>query len=233
VLKGDTRIILKRDIELIPVRSGLCTSSQLGGFITSLPTDIHLNDTSIYTTPLKFTEGSFPISTPSAEDQPVSTPEAEPISTPEEESEILEEGEILDNMERSSTADNKKRQWDIIESITNGVMGGSSSSSDEIEGSASGDLNSANEESGERQDEGSGGAVYEVPTYSGAVHYKVPKTGYYCVGTFHLFISLLRLIYRIISTPLYHYSPSERKDGMKLTYRNRTCHIIKSTNDQL
>ena len=139
---------------------------------------MHLNDTSIYTTPLKFSSDSFP--TPTTPEAPEA--EAEPISTPEEESEILEEGETLDNMERSYSADNKKRQWDIIESITNGVKGGSSSSSDDVESSTSGDLILENEESGERQEEG-GGAVYEVPTYSGAVHYKVPKTGYYCVGT--------------------------------------------------
>jgi hypothetical protein len=161
---------------LISVRSGLCTSSQLGGFITSLPTDIHLNETSIYTTPLKFSEGSFP----------APTPEVEPISTPEKEEsgEIVEEGEILDNMERSHPADITRRQWDIIESITNGVKGASSSGSEDTS-VGSEDMISENEESGERQGEGAGGgAVYEVPTYSGAVHYKVPKTGYYCVGTF-------------------------------------------------
>jgi hypothetical protein len=165
---------------LIPVRSGLCTSSQLGGFITSLPTEIHLNETSIYTTPLKFSSDSFP-TTPEAEAEPTSTPQ----EGKEEGGSLEEEGEILDNMERSHPADIKRRQWDVIESITNGVKGASSSSSGEVEGSASEDLISENEESGERQDEGAGGgAVYEVPQYTGPVHYKVPKTGYYCVGTF-------------------------------------------------
>jgi hypothetical protein len=190
---------LNENSGLISVRSGLCTSSQLGGFITSLPTDMRLNETSIYTTPLKFTEGSFPASTTPAADEP------EPISTPEGESEISEEEEILDNMERSYPADIRRRQWDIIESITNGVKGASSSSSGDVEGSASGDLVSGNEESGERQDEGSGGAVYEVPTYSGAVHYKVPKTGYYCVGTFPLYSCSLHSIHPHLlnSTRLY------------------------------
>lgn len=96
----------------------------------------------------------------------------------------MEEGEILDNMERSYPADDRRRQWDIIESITNGVKGASPSDSEDTS-VGSEDMISENEESGERQDEGAGGgAVYEVPTYSGAVHYKVPKTGYYCVGTF-------------------------------------------------
>jgi len=178
------RIIVIQVKWLISVRSGLCTSSQLGGFITSLPTDMRLNETSIYTTPLKFAEGSFPTPTPPAEDQP----EEEPIPTPEGSGEILEEGEILDNMKIRSDIDDKrgKRQWDIIESITDGVKGASpsSSSSDDVEDATVGTEGGGDGEgSGERQDEGSGGAVYEVPTYSGAVHYKVPKTGYYCVGT--------------------------------------------------
>jgi hypothetical protein len=157
---------------------------------------MRLNETSIYTTPLKFTEGSFPTPTTPAADEP------EPISTPEGESEMLEEEEILDNMERSSPADITRRQWDIIESITNGVKGASSSGSES--GSEDGnveseDMISGNEESGERQDEGSGGAVYEVPTYSGAVHYKVPKTGYYCVGTFPLYFIPFQLVHSIHS----------------------------------
>jgi hypothetical protein len=157
---------------------------------------MRLNDTSIYTTPLKFSEGSFPTPTPT----PTPDAEVEPISTPEEEEsgEIVEEGEILDNMERAYPTE-IRRQWDIIESITNGVKGASSSETE----SGREDTVSENEESGERQDEG-GGAVYEVPTYSGAVHYKVPKTGYYCVGKSPLFISLLRLLYSI---HLYSISP--------------------------
>jgi hypothetical protein len=204
---------------LISVRSGLCTSAQLGGFITSLPTDIHLNETSIYTTPLKFTEGSFPTPTPEAEAESISTPQ----EGEEEGGSLEEEGEILDNMERSYPAEIRRRQWDIIESITNGVKGASSS------GSESGSEDTAvkgedtileNEESGERQDEGAGGgAVYEVPQYTGPVHYKVPKTGYYCVGTYLYSIFL-------------HSSHMWEKIGMKLINRNRTRNIIEPTNYQ-
>jgi len=35
---------------------------------------------------------------------------------------------------------------------------------------------------GGAQEGGDVDVVYEVPQYTGAVHYKVPKTGYYCVG---------------------------------------------------
>ena len=178
------------NIELISVRSGLCTSAQLGGFITSLPSNMRLNDTSIYTTPLKFSEGSFPTT-------PTSTPE-EPISAPEEGEEesgdiLEEEGRILDDMKSRSY---QRRQWDIIESITNGVKNASASSPDNLEG----------EGRGERQDEegggGGGGAVYEVPQYTGPVHYKVPKTGYYCVGTFPLYSILFHLPLHCVLSPL-------------------------------
>jgi len=195
-------------IELIPVRSGLCTSSQLGGFITSFPTDMRLNDTSIYTTPLKFTEGSFPTPNPSAEDQS----EEEPIPTPEGSGEILEEGEILDNMERFHKRG--KRRWDIIESITNGVKGASPSESEDAtlgtEGGGDG------EGSGERQDEG--GAVYEVPTYSGAVHYKVPKTGYYCVGT-SLSIQIISLLSFSFQPSTHSFSTSSHCTSNTITPR--------------
>jgi len=162
------------------VRSGLCTSAQLGGFITTLPDNLHLNDTSIYTTPLKFSPGSFPSPT---------TPAAEPIPAPDaDEGGELEgneneggEGGILEEEASPSwiTDDRRmegKRQWDIIESVTNGLKEASNSSAD-LEGEDGG------ENEGERQEEeGGGGAVYEVPTYTGPAHYKVPKTGYYCVG---------------------------------------------------
>lgn len=189
---------------------------------------MRLNDTSIYTTPLKFSEGSFPTT-------PTPTPE-EPISAPEEGEEELgeileeesgdileEEGRILDDMRSRSYL---RRQWDMIESITNGVKSASASSSDDIEAS------------GERQDEGEGtggGAVYEVPQYTGPVHYKVPKTGYYCVGTFPLYFVLLHSLSipspsslcSISSLTPYHLAKRWMR-GIKLINRNRTRNIIKS-----
>lgn len=155
------------------VRSGLCTSSQLGGFITTLPENTHLNDTSIYTTPLKFSADQFPSAT-----TPNTPSPAEPLPDPisegddggileggDEEGGTLEGGDEEEGM--LEEVDDRKRQWDIIESITNGVKSASSA------------------EGGAQEVDGSegGGVVYEVPVYTGPVHYKVPKTGYYCVGT--------------------------------------------------
>jgi hypothetical protein len=53
-----------------------------------------------------------------------------------------------------------------------------------------GDGEERQDDGGEREEEG--GAVYEVPQYTGAVHYKVPKTGYYCVGTYLHSLSLFK-----------------------------------------
>ncbi|WVR04155.1 hypothetical protein IAU60_001154 [Kwoniella sp. DSM 27419] len=55
------------------VRSGLCLSTELGGFITSLPEGVTSDSTSIYTTPLKFSSDGFS-SLPSAPSDP-SVPE--------------------------------------------------------------------------------------------------------------------------------------------------------------
>lgn len=167
-MEGSTRGVAR----LMIVRSGLCTSSQLGGFITTLPENTHLNDTSIYTTPLKFSAESFPSPTTPNTPSPAE-PLPEPISEGEEggilpggvEHGILEGGDEEGGM--LEEGDDRKRQWDIIESITNGVKSASSA-----EGGAQ-------EADG---DEG-GAVVYEVPVYTGPVHYRVPKTGYYCVGT--------------------------------------------------
>jgi hypothetical protein len=151
----------------------------LGGFITTLPENIHLNDTSIYTTPLKFSADSFPspsipnTSSPAGPlPDPISEGEDGGILEGEDEDGILEGGDEEGGM--LEEVDDRKRQWDIIESITNGVKSASSA------------------EGGAQELDGSegGGVVYEVPTYTGPVHYKVPKTGYYCVGMSLLLTSL-------------------------------------------
>ena len=46
------------------VRSGLCTSSHLGSFITTLPADKNLEDTSIFTSGIRFDPTAFPAESP-------------------------------------------------------------------------------------------------------------------------------------------------------------------------
>lgn len=122
-------------------------------FITSLPEGRHLNSTSIYTTPLKFSASSFPSSTPPAE--------SENEEQPAGEGEGDEEEERVAADTPSKPWENDKRQWDLIEGISAGLQGAGAVA---------------------QEGEGGGDTVYVVPTYTAPVHYKVPKTGYYCVG---------------------------------------------------
>jgi hypothetical protein len=200
---------------------------------------MRLNETSIYTEPLKFSPDSFPTSTP-LELEPipdVTEGEEDDVAEGEEEKEEKEEEGMLEDEESPPWVDDDRRlgrailtgkreedrQWDLIDSITEGVKGATSQSEEPTE-------------SGERQDEEAGGgndnAVYEVPTYSGAIHYKVPKTGYYCVGTsFLLFHQFLLLSW---PTPITSH-PSHSFDGkkmiQKLMCRDRTSNTPKPTFD--
>ena len=159
---------------------------------------MRLNETSIYTEPLKFSSDSFPTNTSPPDPEPI--PDVSPGGTKDEsegqgegdedaqgepeEKEEKEEGMLEDEESPPWITDDRRsgrRQWDLIDSITEGVKGVSTES-----GSESGSPEADPTDSPERQDEGGGGegnTVYEVPTYSGAIHYKVLKTGYYCVGT--------------------------------------------------
>jgi hypothetical protein len=133
---------------------------------------MHLNETSIYTTPLKFDASAFPIeSEPAAQDpEPIPAPEDDGAENgPEDQTEVEKgDGSIEDTpslpWELNDRRARGKRQWDLIEGITNGLKSSSAQDDNDDQG---GD---------------GGGAVYEVPAYTGPVHYPVPKTGYYCVG---------------------------------------------------
>ncbi|RXK39801.1 major facilitator protein [Tremella mesenterica] len=61
------------------VRSGLCSSSQLGQFITSLPDSIPLSSTSIFTSAIKFQSSSFP--TPTSPYPPTGEDEVYPVES--------------------------------------------------------------------------------------------------------------------------------------------------------
>lgn len=164
------------------VRSGLCTTAQLGGFITSIPEGGHLNSTSIYTTPLKFSDSSFP-TTPSSptepeipedeaqEDQGVAEGDYERATEKEAQDTSTPPWELNDGgsiRSQSSREGRRKRQWDLVEGIANGLKGASDQDESRQDDNESGT--------------GGGDTVYQVPTYTGPIHYKVPKTGYYCVG---------------------------------------------------
>ncbi|WWD16902.1 hypothetical protein CI109_101334 [Kwoniella shandongensis] len=181
------------------VRSGLCSSSALGSFITSFPSDVDANSTSIFTTPLKFSSSSFP-STPTTDDeQPSSTTSSAAVETEtgsveddedggigeeleEEQEEAEEEAEALDQVMDDRS---ERRQYDdLVDSISSGVSDMTPSAKDD-------DDNGIAVSVGEELDDlptapststGSTGGSTIVPIYSAPINYAVPKTGYYCVG---------------------------------------------------
>ncbi|WWC60033.1 uncharacterized protein I303_102596 [Kwoniella dejecticola CBS 10117] len=183
------------------IRSGLCQSSQLGGFITSFPAGISQSDTSIYTTPLKFSSSSFPApSTTQPEDDVDESDEFpsyttsstglayDPVETgtlgsetPEEaEAEAVAEEEAEELAEAVADGWRMKRQVSAGSDVLGGVAGTLAASADAQDETDDGLEEVSNPVSGGDTDTstGSGG----VQTYIAPITYKVPKTGYYCVG---------------------------------------------------
>lgn len=181
----------------------------MGGFITSLPDDKHLNETSIYTTPLKFGSDSFP-TTPTEpteiegpEDPADETPQTEEGDIGAEDGEDEEddaagegegegEGEVEGEGEEREmaavAADLSTPPWEVNDRRSSHTKG--KRQWDLIKGIADG-LTGGSQASDENRQEG-GDVVYEVPTYTAPIHYNVPKTGYYCVGKLLLYLSRCR-----------------------------------------
>ena len=136
------------------VRSGLCTSGDLGNFITSFPSGISLNSTSIFTSALKFSASSFPVGTSNTTDtgeiNPASTTSADTaIETGPAEAEDgdsiyddidggFDEGDGLENdyIERWSRGFRRKRQWGDDVDGTTEVDGGETDLDEEVSGDA-------------------------------------------------------------------------------------------------
>ncbi|KAK8861208.1 hypothetical protein IAR55_002027 [Kwoniella newhampshirensis] len=187
------------------VRSGLCSSSALGTFITSLPSDIDANSTSIFTTPLKFSSSYFPTPT-TDEDGTLTTTSSAVLETETGSVEVgqdddYSDGEIEEETQAEAEAEaeglsevlgdgfSKRQIEDIVDTISNGVSSptpdddedniGPSTDTDETGGEQD-DLPPPS--SGSKPGSGPGGGKTIVPIYSAPITYAVPKTGYYCVG---------------------------------------------------
>ncbi|RSH94248.1 hypothetical protein EHS25_004051 [Saitozyma podzolica] len=170
------------------VRSGLCTSSQLGSFITSLPAD-KANSSSIFTTALKFSSSSFPTSTTSGD-----TYDPAPIDDEDEDGFGTSVGGAATGSGSANSAASTSSTSDDFE---DGAYGGYSDADDlaEVEGDEYGDDAGYAGISGSLSDafakippkgperrQGSSSGSGDVPTYSTPITYAVKKTGYYCVG---------------------------------------------------
>ncbi|WWC69036.1 uncharacterized protein I206_102972 [Kwoniella pini CBS 10737] len=179
------------------IRSGLCQSSQLGGFITSFPEGISQSDTSIYTTPLKFSSSSFP--SPSAtqpeddidesDEFPSSTTSTAPHEaietgtlgsgdeTPEEaEAEAVAEEEAEELAEAVADGWKLKRQVETGSDVLGGIAGSLAA------GAQDGTDNDSDETTTPISGGDAGSSTSGVQIYTGPITYQVPKTGYYCVG---------------------------------------------------
>jgi hypothetical protein len=174
------------------VRSGLCTSSQLGSFITSLPAD-KSNSSSIFTTALKFSSSSFPTSTTSGD-----TYDPAPIDDEEDDGFGTSLGGAATG---SGSANSAASTSSASDDFGDGTYGGYGDAGDlaEAEGEEYGDDAGYAGISGslsdafakippkgpERRQESSSGSG-DVPVYSTPITYAVKKTGYYCVGAYPL-----------------------------------------------
>lgn len=142
------------------VRSNLCTSAQLGQFITSYPKDYDSSTSSIYTIALQFSPDSPPSNSPPIIENPESK-ESEAEAEAEAEEELIEAIEEGINTEEEAE--------EAIE-ILKGELG---SDRRKVGIRKTGKYGSAIEA-------GSSGST----SYIGPVPYDVPKTGYYCVGEY-------------------------------------------------
>jgi hypothetical protein len=163
---------------ILPVRSGLCTSSQLGTFITSSPGG-STNSTSVFTTALRFSTSS-----------PSSTTEGDPYDPEPAEDEEDEYFSATASMTSTSTA--AGAVGTAIDDIDDGFLGDSTvegdaaDEEDGYDGEGFGDVANALSDTfakvppgtrRKRQTENG-----SVPVYSSPITYSVSKTGYYCVG---------------------------------------------------
>ncbi|ODN76627.1 hypothetical protein L202_05274 [Cryptococcus amylolentus CBS 6039] len=134
------------------VRSGLCTDSDMGGFITTYPEGVDTNTTSIFTTPLRFSNvfSSIPSSDEDESVEVSSTTSAESAEeTGSTESESEEES--AEDMDAENEYEEAAKLAESVEDIEErGVTA--------------------------RAREGL------APLYTSPITYAVPKTGYYCVG---------------------------------------------------
>ncbi|ODN97486.1 major facilitator protein [Cryptococcus wingfieldii CBS 7118] len=134
------------------VRSGLCTDSNMGGFITTYPEGVDTNATSIFTTPLRFSNvfSSIPSSD---EDESVEASATTSAESAEETGSTESESE-----EESAEGLDAENEYEEAAKLAESV----------------GDIEERRVTARDREG--------VAPLYTSPITYAVPKTGYYCVG---------------------------------------------------
>ncbi|OXG12017.1 major facilitator protein [Cryptococcus neoformans Tu401-1] len=178
------------------VRSGLCSNSQLGSFLTSFPDDVSPESSSIFTTPLKFSNDYTPIPTTDEDgNNTLPTENEDQEETPtevaegsvqaidsvdanmDEDVDDQEEAEQVEGLAEALGDGWQKRQvGDILNDIVTGVaVSDDESTEDSGDWTETGSSTTADSDS-------TSTAPVSVPIFSAPITYAVPKTGYYCVG---------------------------------------------------
>ncbi|GMK58380.1 hypothetical protein CspeluHIS016_0504120 [Cutaneotrichosporon spelunceum] len=177
------------------VRAGLCTNAQLGTFLTSLPEGKKLNDTSIYTSALRFdpeaaavggTGGAAP--SPAAIEAEVGKGESKNTRRQDEENEEIDN--VADpepytgrpTVEDSGSAGDKQGESDSAATTT-------------TQGEPEPPVSTPGKSRPGSSSHGQGGTAAipptagdgiesdsDVPVYSKPIRMDVPKTGYYCAA---------------------------------------------------
>ncbi|XAO22907.1 hypothetical protein I312_101682 [Cryptococcus bacillisporus CA1280] len=179
------------------VRSGLCSDSQLGSFLTSFPDDVSPESSSIFTTPLKFSNDYIPTPTTDEDgDVALPTENEDQGETPTNVAgePVQETGSIDDDMDEDAADQEKDEQIEefaetlgdgwrkrqvggIVDDITTAVAASDDESTED-----SGDWTETLSSTMAESDASTSTDQVSVPVYSGPITYAVPKTGYYCVG---------------------------------------------------
>lgn len=158
------------------VRSNLCSSAQLGSFITSLPSDRTINSTSIYTSALKFTGASGPV-TPVGGDSD--------SSTGEDQSGGNDGDEVLDPVAEPTVVDPEDTPLNPspVDDAEDAAEAAAADAAGWTRRARSGRYSrmAVAQDGGDGQVEG-GSAEGGVQTYAAPINYPIRKTGYYCVG---------------------------------------------------
>ncbi|UOH80485.1 hypothetical protein LQV05_003139 [Cryptococcus neoformans] len=178
------------------VRSGLCSNSQLGSFLTSFPDDVSPESSSIFTTPLKFSDDYTPTPTTDEdgnnilptenedqEETPTEVAEGSVQATDsvdanmDEDVDDQEEAEQVEGLAEALGDGWQKRQvGDILNDIVTSVaVSDDESTEDSGDWTETGSSTTADSDS-------TSTAPVSVPIFSAPITYAVPKTGYYCVG---------------------------------------------------
>ncbi|BEI85990.1 hypothetical protein CcaverHIS002_0602770 [Cutaneotrichosporon cavernicola] len=164
------------------VRSGLCTTAQLGTFLTTLPEGKELKDTSIYTSALRFDPEAAAVGGTGGAAPPPAAIEAE--AGKGESKNTRRQDEEIDDVAEPEPYPGRPTTGGSGSAVGKPVQGESGSAVDTpVQGTPEGSSHGQGGTTAIPPTAGDGIEVgSDVPVYSKPIRMDVPKTGYYCVA---------------------------------------------------